>query len=249
MSASTSIATAAGGVLVVTHVIPAPQGAATQNSAEKKKHREQLLALGTVQIMIGLAVFLFELAMIPDTYTLGMYSGAFVWAPLFDILSGSLLVSAGTSMNKCRVNGGVGLSVVAAVASAAAASIYVLDALHVTGYLDLEYNNTYYYHHDYYYSSYVTCGVSGVLAVFSFLGFIVSICITGLGYKASPQSPDQQLFIMTNQSHEAASQMSETTPTQGTTPTYEAPPIPETPPPSESDYETLKPQEYNTDIV
>ncbi|TDH11161.1 hypothetical protein EPR50_G00057790 [Perca flavescens] len=83
MLVSTSIATAAGSVLVVTHVIPAPQGAATQNSAEKKKHREQLLALGTVQIMIGLAIFLFELAMIPHTDSLGMYSGTFVRAPLF----------------------------------------------------------------------------------------------------------------------------------------------------------------------
>ncbi|XP_039662011.1 membrane-spanning 4-domains subfamily A member 18-like [Perca fluviatilis] len=159
MSTSTSITTAAGGVLVVTHVIPAPQGAATQNSAEKKNHREQLLALGTVQIMIGLAVFLFELAMIPDTYTLGFNSGAFIWAPLFDILSGSLMVSAGTSLNKCRVNGGVGLSVVAAVASGAAASIYVLDVLDVTGYLFQRYDSNhphYYYHHNYYNDSSVT---------------------------------------------------------------------------------------------
>ncbi|XP_031167199.1 membrane-spanning 4-domains subfamily A member 18-like isoform X2 [Sander lucioperca] len=240
MSASTSIATAAGGMLVVTHVIPAPQGAATQNSAEKRNHRrrEQLLALGTVQIMIGVAVFLFELAMIPHTDSLGMYSGAFVWAPLFDILSGSLIVSAGTSVNKCRLNGGVGFSIVAAVASAAATSIYVLDAY---------YNGTAY---NYYYNSYVieTRGVLGVLVVFSFLGFIVSISVPGLGCNASPQS-SEPLIIMTNQSHEAASQTPATAPTQGALPTYEAPPIPETPPPSESDYETVKPQEYNTEIV
>ncbi|XP_039662017.1 membrane-spanning 4-domains subfamily A member 15-like isoform X2 [Perca fluviatilis] len=251
MSASTSITTEAGGVLVVTHVIPAPQGAATQNSAEKKNHREQLLALGTVQIMIGLAVFLFELAMIPDTYTLGMYSGAFVWAPLFDILSGSLMVCAGTSMNKCRVNGGVGLSVVAAVASGAATTIYVLDVLNVTGYLFQRYDSNhpyYYYHHNYYNDLSVTRGVLCVLAVFSFLGFMVSICVTVLGCKASPQSPDQ-LIIMTNQSYEAASKTPETTPTQGALPRYEAPPIPATPPPSERDYKTLKPQEYNIDIV
>ncbi|XP_031167202.2 membrane-spanning 4-domains subfamily A member 15-like isoform X3 [Sander lucioperca] len=184
--------------------------------------------------MIGVAVFLFELAMIPHTDSLGMYSGAFVWAPLFDILSGSLIVSAGTLVNKCRLNGGVGFSIVAAVASAAATSIYVLDAY---------YNGTAY---NYYYNSYVTGGVLGVLAVFSFLGFIVSICVAVLGCKASSQSPEQQLIIMTNQSHEAASKMA---PTQGAPPTYEAPPIPETPPPSERDYETVKPQEYNTDII
>ncbi|XP_031167201.2 membrane-spanning 4-domains subfamily A member 15-like isoform X2 [Sander lucioperca] len=185
--------------------------------------------------MIGVAVFLFELAMIPHTDSLGMYSGAFVWAPLFDILSGSLIVSAGTLVNKCRLNGGVGFSIVAAVASAAATSIYVLDAY---------YNGTAY---NYYYNSYViqTGGVLGVLAVFSFLGFIVSICVAVLGCKASSQSPEQ-LIIMTNQSHEAASKMA---PTQGAPPTYEAPPIPETPPPSERDYETVKPQEYNTDII
>ncbi|TDH11160.1 hypothetical protein EPR50_G00057780 [Perca flavescens] len=220
MSASTSITTEAGSVLVVTHVIPAPQGAATQNSAEKK-HREQLLALGTVQIMIGLAIFLFELAMIPHTYTLGIYSGAFIWAPLFDILSGSLMMCAGTSMNKCRVNGGVGLSVVAAVASGVATPIYVLDVLNVTGYLFQRYHSNhphYYYLHNYYNDSSVTRGVLCVLAVFSFLGFMVSICITVLGCKASPQSPDQPLIIMTNQSYEAASQKPETTPTQGTLP-------------------------------
>ncbi|XP_049438643.1 uncharacterized protein LOC125892629 isoform X9 [Epinephelus fuscoguttatus] len=189
--ASSPVVTTGGSVVVVTHVIPAPQVAAAQNTARKNKlRRGHVVALGTAQIMIGLMVFLFELAMIPCTDTLGIVSGVFVWRPLCSVLSGSLTVAA-EEFNNCAIR---------------------------------------------------TTAVSGVLAGVSVLEFIISICVFVFVYDASRQSMDQQPTVITNQSHEAATQTL-------TLPTYEPPPVSQ--PPTtipERSYETTRPLEYDMSI-
>ncbi|GLD68710.1 membrane-spanning 4-domains subfamily A member 15-like protein [Lates japonicus] len=81
MSASAPVTTVAvGGVVVVTHVIPAPQAAAPQNSPQENKISwVQLVGLGTVQIVVGLMVFVLGIIKIRCGYTLEFQSGAFVW--------------------------------------------------------------------------------------------------------------------------------------------------------------------------
>ncbi|XP_049438637.1 membrane-spanning 4-domains subfamily A member 15-like isoform X4 [Epinephelus fuscoguttatus] len=239
--ASSPVVTTAGSVVVVTRVIPAPQVAAAQNAARKNKlRRGHVVALGTAQIMIGLMVFLFELAMIPCTDTLGIVSGVFVWRPLCSVLSGSLTVAA-EEFNNCAVKGALGFIVVSVVTSAGAMVIYLLDAFqfpvdHVLHYCSFDnYNNSY--------EHWIrTTAVSGVLAGVSVLEFIISICVFVFVYDASRQSMDQQPTVITNQSHEAATQTL-------TLPTYEPPPVSQ--PPTtipERSYETTRPLEYDMSI-
>ncbi|XP_078027493.1 membrane-spanning 4-domains subfamily A member 4A-like isoform X1 [Epinephelus lanceolatus] len=234
--ASSPVVTTAGSVVVVTHVIPAPQVAAAQNAARNKLRRGHVVALGTAQIMTGLMVFLFELTMIPCADTLGIVSGIFVWGPLCSVLSGSLTVAA-EKFNNCAVKGAMGFSVVAAVTSAGATAIYFLDAFDVIW--NLRFNHCYYsyYNGDIYWIR--TTAVSGVLAGVSVLEFIISICVLVIVCDASRQSMDQQPTVITNQSHEATTQTS-------TLPTYEPPPVSQ--PPAtipERRFETMRPLEYN----
>ncbi|XP_049902438.1 membrane-spanning 4-domains subfamily A member 4A-like isoform X2 [Epinephelus moara] len=234
--ASSPVVTTAGSVVVVTHVIPAPQVAAAQNAARKNKlRRGGVVALGTAQIMTGLMVFLFELTMIPCTDTLGIVSGVFVWGPLCSVLSGSLTVAA-EKFNNCAVKGAMGFSVVAAVTSAGATVIYGLDAFDVTWNLPFNHCYSSYYNRDIYWIR--TTAVSGVLAGVSVLEFIIAICVFVFVYDASCQSMDQPTVI-TNQSHEATTQTL-------TLPTYEPPPVSQ--PPTtipERSYETMTPLEYD----
>ncbi|XP_049438646.1 uncharacterized protein LOC125892629 isoform X12 [Epinephelus fuscoguttatus] len=152
--ASSPVVTTGGSVVVVTHVIPAPQVAAAQNTARKNKlRRGHVVALGSV-------------------------------------LSGSLTVAA-EEFNNCAIR---------------------------------------------------TTAVSGVLAGVSVLEFIISICVFVFVYDASRQSMDQQPTVITNQSHEAATQTL-------TLPTYEPPPVSQ--PPTtipERSYETTRPLEYDMSI-
>nr|XP_033470432.1 membrane-spanning 4-domains subfamily A member 4A-like isoform X3 [Epinephelus lanceolatus] len=94
---------AAGSVVVVTHVHPLPQGLGHQHYVDTpgRFSKGRLLALGTVQIMIGLMVLLFGVAMAVNADTIGVFSGIFVWGALFYIAAGSLTVAAGNSMNCC----------------------------------------------------------------------------------------------------------------------------------------------------
>ncbi|XP_040890264.1 membrane-spanning 4-domains subfamily A member 4D-like isoform X1 [Toxotes jaculatrix] len=177
---SSSVSTTVGGVMVVTHVHPAPQGAESQRYAGIQKFiKAWPLALGTVQIMIGVMVLLFGIAMVVSADTLGVYSGFFVWGALFYITAGSLTVAAGKSVNRCLVNSALAFCVIAAVASCTATILYSLDAagiLNRCGYYD-------YSHGSWTFECYIylsrTQGFSGVLAVFHFLELVVSITVSG----------------------------------------------------------------------
>uniref|UniRef100_I3IYT5 Membrane-spanning 4-domains subfamily A member 15 n=1 Tax=Oreochromis niloticus TaxID=8128 RepID=I3IYT5_ORENI len=218
MSASTSAAGTVGSVFVVTHVIPATE---PQNTPQKTKFSQgRPEALGTVQIMVGLLVLLFGIIVLPHS-DLEIYSGVFLWGPL-------------------SVRGALGANVIAAVSSAAAIIIYILEA--------------FWPHYDYHYygSSYLNTStpdwsftpnyervqraVFGVLAVLCLLEFIVSICIAAFSCYALCTSTDQPIIFL-NKSLEAASEVPCT---------YESPPVSEAPPPSEVSYEDVK---YDTKIV
>ncbi|XP_069032665.1 membrane-spanning 4-domains subfamily A member 3-like [Embiotoca jacksoni] len=219
MSASSS----AGGVFVVTHVITAPQAAAApQNPLSPEKHRfmrGRPEALGTVQILVGLTVVLVELTMVSFEFSLGIHSGIFIWGALSYITAGSLTVAAGRSLKRSQVNTALGFNIVAAVSSAVASAIYVVDAIQF-----FTANN--YYGISYYWSTpnndclVHAGGISSVLAVFSVLQFTVSNCvIVANGCKASGQPTDQQPIVVTNQSVIPALE------TQEAPPMYEPPPI------------------------
>ncbi|XP_071756576.1 membrane-spanning 4-domains subfamily A member 4A-like [Centroberyx gerrardi] len=211
---SAPVSTMTGGVVVVTQVYPTPQGAASQHSPGTQVYpapqgaapqhspgtqgfrQGQPQVLGAVQIMIGLLAFLFGIVMTVNADSLGVYSGVFVWGALFYVLAGSLTVAAGRSKSRCLVNGSLGVSVVAAVASCTAIILYSMDAAGLLFYCNC-------YGH---YSCYEDCsrymsqsmGVSGVLAVFSLLEFIVSISVAVFACKATCNSAPQQVFIVSS---------------------------------------------------
>ncbi|XP_070758824.1 membrane-spanning 4-domains subfamily A member 4A-like [Enoplosus armatus] len=169
-----SSSTTARNVVVVTHVYPVPEGAGHQPCVGIQKFSKgRPLVLGTVQIMVGLMVLLFGIAMAINAYTLGIYSGIFVWGALFYIAAGSLTVAAGKSLNRCLVNAALAVSVVAAVASFTATILYSLDA---AGLMTPCYGS---WQYDCYLYLSLSQGISGVLTIFHLLELIVSVTVAG----------------------------------------------------------------------
>ncbi|KAF0034419.1 hypothetical protein F2P81_012177 [Scophthalmus maximus] len=160
---SSSVSTTVDGVVVVTHVHPAPQGAGPQHGTTVQRFsRSQPLVLGTVQIMIGLIILLFgsTMTVYPDTF--GFFSVIFVWGAAI-------------------VNAALVLCVIAAVASTIGTILYSLDASRVMWYCYDHYDGRNDCHR---YKARLQ-GVSGALAVFNFLELIVSITIAGYACSAT----------------------------------------------------------------
>nr|XP_020515639.1 membrane-spanning 4-domains subfamily A member 4A-like [Labrus bergylta] len=122
--------------------------------------------------------FCLGLPWLPPNHSLGVYSGFFVWGAAFYITAGSLTVAAGKSSNRCLVNTALGFNVVASVASGTAIILYTLDAT-ISFCFDCPYPNQMH-------------GISGVLAVFHLLEFIVSITVSAFACKATCNCGRQQ---------------------------------------------------------
>ncbi|KAG7494200.1 membrane-spanning 4-domains subfamily A member 4A-like [Solea senegalensis] len=174
---SSTVSTTVGNMVVVTHVLPANANAAenTQQLVGVQKFiKGRPQALGTIQIIIGLMILLFGIAMTPEADTLGIYSGIFVWGAAFYITAGSLTVAAGRRPSRCLVNCAMAFSIVAVVTAVTATILYSLDGAGISIYCG-------------YYGNYRSCykymsrmmGVSGVLAVFNALQLIVSAVVIG----------------------------------------------------------------------
>ncbi|XP_034442429.1 membrane-spanning 4-domains subfamily A member 15-like isoform X2 [Hippoglossus hippoglossus] len=102
---SSSMYTTAEGVLVVTHVHPfphgAPQGAGLPHCVGVQKFsKNHPTVLGTIQIMVGLIVLLFGIAMAIPADTIAAFSGLWVWGTLVYITAGSLTVAAGRYLTR-----------------------------------------------------------------------------------------------------------------------------------------------------
>lgn len=187
---SSSASGPAGGVVVVTQVIPSqtqctPQQMCVGTQAFIKAHP---LAVGTVQIMIGLMVLLFGIVMAIGANSLGVYSGIFAWGALFYITSGSLTVAAGKSLSRCLVNTSLAFNVVASVTSLTAVILYSLDAAGIMFYCWDDSDWPYWCYH---YAERMQ-GISGVLAVFHLLEFVVSITVSAFACKATCNCDNQQ---------------------------------------------------------
>ncbi|XP_018518790.1 membrane-spanning 4-domains subfamily A member 4D [Lates calcarifer] len=188
---SSSVSTTVGGVVVVTHVHPASQGSVPQHPVGIQKFTKgRPMALGSVQIMVGLMTLLFGIVMAIDANTLGVYSGFFVWGALFYIIAGSLTVAAGKSLNRCQVNGALGVNVVAAVAACTAVILYIMDAAGVLWIPCYDYDHgSWVYGCNEFQTR--TRGFSGVLAVFHLLELIISITVAAYGCSATCNCSEQ----------------------------------------------------------
>lgn len=99
----------------------------TPPQAMQTFNRAHPAAVGTVQIMIGLVVFLFGTAMAFDADSLTVYSGFFVWGAVLYITSGSLTVAAGKSLSHYLVSTALAFNAVASVVSLIGVTICTLD--------------------------------------------------------------------------------------------------------------------------
>uniref|UniRef100_A0A4W5MGM2 Membrane-spanning 4-domains subfamily A member 4A-like n=1 Tax=Hucho hucho TaxID=62062 RepID=A0A4W5MGM2_9TELE len=200
---SSSQTTTTNGAVVVTHVYPYGNGMAVTGVASTPHCLGQTVssvlgsfraghpkALGTIQIMIGLMMLLIGIVMTagPLADNIGVFSGIFVWGFIIYVVAGSLTVAADNKLNKCLVKGSLGMNVVATVTALTGTILHSLDSAGIFLY------NYYCYHPGYpsYYPPSYVCqqywarsrGISGVLAVFSMLEFIVSICVSSFACRA-----------------------------------------------------------------
>ncbi|XP_055736542.1 membrane-spanning 4-domains subfamily A member 4A-like [Salvelinus fontinalis] len=170
-------------------------------------------ALGTVQIMIGLMMLLTGIVMTagPQVDNIGVFSGIFVWGSIIYVVAGSLTVAADNKLNKCLVKGSLGMNVVATVTALTGTILHSLDSAGILlYYCDYPGDPSYYPPSYVYYPTSSVCqqyrvrsqGISGVLAVFSLLEFIVSICVSSFACRAvclCCRSTPEQVFIIGNQ--------------------------------------------------
>ncbi|XP_029928720.1 membrane-spanning 4-domains subfamily A member 12-like [Myripristis murdjan] len=193
MSASVASSSLAG-VTVITQVYPAAPGAqGCPPLGPQGATKRRLLALGTVQIMIGLLVLLFGIGMAIPLKTIAMFSGIFVWGAMFYILAGSLTVAATRSMDRCKVNAALTLSIIATLSSVVAVILHFIDVSGL-GMFFLFFFGSY---HDHKWQT-LSQAMSAVLGIFSLLEFIVAITVAVEICKAKSHSNTQSEFIMSN---------------------------------------------------
>eukprot|EP00063_Salmo_salar_P014807 XP_013989642.1 PREDICTED: membrane-spanning 4-domains subfamily A member 4A-like [Salmo salar] len=196
---SSSQTTTTNGVVVITHVhpygngvgVPGVEGVAstphclgqTVFSVLGSFQAGHPKALGAVQIMIGLMMLVTGtvMAAAPWLDNIGVASGIFVWGSIIYVIAGSLTVAADNKLNKCLVEGSLGMNVVATVTALTGIILHSLDSAGIMLYCDYPYH----YPHDFCQQYWVRSqGISGVLAVFSLLEFIVSICVSSFACRA-----------------------------------------------------------------
>ncbi|GAA6216893.1 membrane-spanning 4-domains subfamily A member 15-like [Lates japonicus] len=187
---SSSLSTMVGGVVVVTHVHPAPRGAAHKRPVGIQKFiKAQPTALGTVQIMIGLMALMFGIVMVVQPDTMGVYSGIFAWGAVIYITAGSLTVAAGKSLNRCLVNGTLGVNILAAGVSFVATILYFLDAARIRWVACRDYSGTCFLYQS------RTKGFMGVLAVFHLLELFVSITVAAFACRATYSAEESSVVV------------------------------------------------------
>lgn len=171
--ASSSVPSNVGNFLVVTHVVPSTPSAHEQPLSQRSLtfRKGQPKALGVVQIMIGVVMLTFGLAMVFYHLSLGVLSGIFVWGSLIYISAGSVAVAAETQLSLCLINASLALNIIASIVSGTGIILYALDAI--------------IWNHRYDDDPYYFIGFSIVLALFQALEFYVSIISAGLTCKAT----------------------------------------------------------------
>ncbi|XP_049335242.1 membrane-spanning 4-domains, subfamily A, member 17C.1 [Astyanax mexicanus] len=191
------------GYTIVTHVFSPQTGTSeTQQNVSsggslKKFLKGEPKALGTVQIMIGLLMFLFGIVISNNAQpAITVYSGISFWGSLLFIVTGSLAVSASNKLHRCVVNGALTMNVFSTITAAIA--IILLS-------MDLVFSQPCYYDYDYGYGSRYRCssrsnGIAGVLLVFCVLQFIISIFIAAHSCRASCNTePTVNITVVPNQ--------------------------------------------------
>ncbi|KAI4875856.1 hypothetical protein NFI96_010291 [Prochilodus magdalenae] len=176
------------GFMVMTQAAPVqnmvPFGGNASNSLGKFL-KGSPSALGTIQIMIGLFSLAMAFVLTVGFITFSTYSGVTYWGPVFYIISGSMTVAAGKRPTPCLVRGALGMNVWSAIIAGAAIILFSWDFVVLPGYDPCSYPYTSDACEYYYQFLAKVFGISGVLLVLSVLQFIISICTSAFGCRAT----------------------------------------------------------------
>ncbi|XP_016300135.1 membrane-spanning 4-domains subfamily A member 4A-like [Sinocyclocheilus anshuiensis] len=153
------------------------------NAALKGFFKAQPKALGTVQIMTGVMVFLLGIVLSANFYrfpTISVISGITYWGSFIYISAGSLSVAAQNKLHPCVVKASHGMNVFSAITSAIAILLtgneIRIGPLHPRSCYNI---------HNCINTERFGFGIIGILLVFSILQFIISICISAFACKAT----------------------------------------------------------------
>ncbi|XP_042580161.1 membrane-spanning 4-domains subfamily A member 4A-like isoform X1 [Cyprinus carpio] len=169
----------------------------SHNTALKGFFKAQPKALGTVQIMIGVMVFLLGIVLTANFYifsTISVVSGITVWGSFIYISTGSLSVAAQNKLHPCVLKASLGMNVISAIT--AGISIILMGA--DIGITTQERPNCR-YGYDCLIPQGFGSGILGILLVFSILQLIISIFISAFACKATSSTDSTVVNVAVNQ--------------------------------------------------
>ncbi|KAK9969957.1 hypothetical protein ABG768_028098 [Culter alburnus] len=174
------------------------------NTALKGFFKAQPKALGTVQIMIGVMIFLFGIVLTANVYHFGslyVFSGITYWGSFIYISAGSLSVAAQNKLHPCVVKASLGMNVISAITSVIAVLLMGMQmGIDPRGYRNC-YSRSYSENYICIYFERYGWGIIGIMMVFSILQFIISICISGFACKATCDRDSTVVNVALNQGY------------------------------------------------
>ncbi|XP_059404950.1 membrane-spanning 4-domains subfamily A member 12-like [Carassius carassius] len=147
---------------------------AYHNTALKGFFKAHPKTLGTLQIIIGVAIFLFGIVITIITFEMPVviFSGITYWGSLIYISAGSLSVAAQNKLNLCVVKASLGMNVISSITAAIAITLMSMDILIISTLYRSPNKN-------------FNMVIIGMLLVLSILQLIISIFISGFACKAT----------------------------------------------------------------
>uniref|UniRef100_A0A9J8B867 Membrane-spanning 4-domains subfamily A member 4A n=2 Tax=Cyprinus carpio carpio TaxID=630221 RepID=A0A9J8B867_CYPCA len=179
---------------------------AYNNTALKGFFKAQPKALGTVQIMTGVMVFLLGIvlsASLDRFPSISVFSGITYWGSFIYISTGSLSVAAQNKLHPCVVKASLGMNVISAITAAISILLMGIEiGTSVRLHRNCNYNSyNSYYANDCKRSQVYEMGITGILLVFFILQFIISIFISGFACKATCNTDSTVVNVALNQGY------------------------------------------------
>ncbi|XP_050966771.1 membrane-spanning 4-domains subfamily A member 4A-like [Labeo rohita] len=169
---------------------------ACHNTTLQKFFKAQPKALGTVQIMTGVIVFLLGIVL-TGFPTISVISGITYWGSFIYISTGSLSVAAQNKLHPCVVKASLGMNVISAVTAGIAILLMAADMIITLTHINYYYNSNY----GYIYSQGFRLRILGISLVFCILQLIISIFISAFACKATSSTDPTMVHVALNRGY------------------------------------------------